>query len=280
MVVVVLAEAAGGASCKVGTVCFSLRTAAIFRDLKERVMITERMARDGAWLFRHRGILPLFLLIPGLWSLSHFQYLGGSHSVQHAWDWICLTVSLFGFLIRATTVGFVDNGTSGRNTACQLASELNTTGWYSIVRNPLYLGNFLITMGIIMVPADLSLIVITGCLFWIYYERIISAEEEFLSHKFGKAYSAWSRATPVFFPRLSGWVAPSRSFSLRMVLRREYCAVLLIGIAFLLLNFLEHLIAEQRYYVDVPWLIFFAGSLSIFLTLRTLKKKTTLLNPR
>jgi len=65
-----------------------------------------------------------------------------------------------------------------------------------------------------------------------------------------------------------------------MVLRREYCAVLLIGIAFLLLNFLEHVVAEQRYYVDFAWVIFFGCTLSIFLTLRTLKKKTTLLNPR
>lgn len=243
-------------------------------------MISESMAKDGAWLFRHRGILPLFLLIPGLLSLSRFQYLAGSHLAQHVWDWICLCVSLFGLIIRATTVGFVDNGTSGRNTACQLASELNTTGWYSIVRNPLYLGNFLIMMGIIMVPADLSLIAISSCLFWIYYERIISAEESFLSEKFGESYHTWSRSTPVFFPRLTGWVAPSRSFRLRMVLRREYCAVLLIGIAFLLLNFLEHMIAEQRYYVDTAWVVFFGSTLSIFLTLRILKKKTTILNLR
>jgi steroid 5-alpha reductase family enzyme len=187
-------------------------------------------------------------------------------------------VSIFGLIIRATTVGFVDNGTSGRNTVCQIATELNTTGWYSIVRNPLYLGNFLIMMGIIMVPADLWLMAVTSCLFWIYYERIISAEESFLNQKFGESYAVWSRSTPVFMPRLSGWVAPIRGFRLRMVLRREYSAVLLIGIAFLLLNFLEHLIAEQRYYVDTAWVIFFGCTLSVFLTLRTLKKKTTILN--
>lgn len=243
-------------------------------------MISERLAHQGAWLFRHRGVLPLFLLIPGLWSLSHFQYFAGSHSLQHVWDWICLSVSILGFIIRVTTVGFVDDGTSGRNTVCQLASELNTTGWYSVVRNPLYLGNFLIMLGIIMVPADLFLIAITCCLFWIYYERIISAEEAFLSQKFGQAYSSWSRNTPVFLPRLSGWVAPSRTFRIRMVLRREYCAVLLIGLAFLLLNFLEHMVADQKYYVDSEWAVFFVGTLSIFLTLRTLKKKTTMLNLR
>ena len=243
-------------------------------------MISERLAQDGEWLFKHRGILPLFLLIPGLWSLSHFHYLGGSHSAQHIWDWVCLSVSIFGLFIRATTVGFVDDGTSGRNTACQIASELNTTGWYSMVRNPLYLGNFLIMMGIILVPADLALMAVTGCLFWIYYERIISAEESFLSQKFGESYTAWSRSTPVFLPRLSGWVSPSRPFRLRMVLRREYCAVLLIGIAFLLLNFIEHMVAEHRYYADPEWMIFFGVTLSVFLTLRTLKKKTKLLNPR
>jgi hypothetical protein len=64
------------------------------------------------------------------------------------------------------------------------------------------------------------------------------------------------------------------------VLRPEYFAVLLIGNAFLMLNFLEHVAVAQRYYVDFQWVVFFGCTLSIFLTLRTLKKKTTILNLR
>ena len=39
-------------------------------------------------------------------------------------------------------------GTSGRNTAKQVADTLNTTGLYSLTRNPLYLGNAVIYMAI------------------------------------------------------------------------------------------------------------------------------------
>lgn len=237
-------------------------------------MITEQMTQDGQWLFRHRGVLPFFLLIPGFWAFSRFEFLGGSQTAQQVWDWCCLGVSVSGLLLRATTVGFVHQGTSGRNTTSQRATELNTTGWYSVVRNPLYLGNYLIMLGIILVPADIAFFVITGLLFWIYYERIISAEEAFLHAKFGQEYADWARVTPVFFPRLSGWRAPARSFRWRMVLRREYTAVLLIGIAFLALNLFQHVFAEQQFQVDAPWVVAFAVSLGIYVTLWSLKRFT------
>ncbi len=241
-------------------------------------MLTERLTKEGHWLFKHRGVLPLLLLIPGIWTLIHFRSLGGSHATQEIWDWFCLGVSIVGLAVRVTTVGFVHSGTSGRNTQSQRAVELNTTGWYSIVRNPLYLGNYLIMLGIIMVPADLTLIVVTACLFWIYYERIIAAEESFLHAKFGEAYADWVHRTPVFFPRLSGWVTPSRCFSWRMALRREYSAVLLIGIAFFLLNVIQNAIAERRLRLDPQWTVVLLLGVAVFTVLRSLKKHTKLLN--
>lgn len=240
-------------------------------------MINERMAIQGEWLFRYRGVLPALLLIPGLWALSYFQFLGGSPALQDAWDWMCLTISLSGLAVRVTTVGFVCNGTSGRNTSNQRASELNTTGWYSVCRNPLYLGNFLIMLGILMVPANLTLIGFCAGVFWIYYERIIAAEEAFLFGKFGEKYADWARATPIFFPRLYGWKSPARSLRWRMVLRREYSSVLLIGIAYFLLNLLEYAIAEHRLQFETEWAIVLGVSVTIYLTLRSLKRYTKIL---
>ena len=190
---------------------------------------------------------------------------------------MCLGVSICGVILRATTVGFVCDGTSGRNTQMQQATELNTTGWYSICRNPLYLGNFLIMLGIILVPASISLVAFCACSFWIYYERIIAAEEAFLHSKFGEQFAKWAHATPVFFPRLRGWKAPAKSFSWRMVLRREYTAVLLLGIAFFLLNLLEYGVAERRLRFEPEWTIMFGISIAIYLTLRSLKRYTTVL---
>jgi protein-S-isoprenylcysteine O-methyltransferase Ste14 len=241
-------------------------------------MISERMATQGAWLFRHRGILPALLLIPGAWPLVQFKFLGGNPEWQDRWDWICYGISICGLLVRATTVGFVCNGTSGRNVTEQRATELNTTGWYSVCRNPLYLGNFLIMLGIIMVPASIAYVTFCLCCFWTYYERIIAAEELFLRAKFGTSYAEWARITPAFFPRLSGWHSPARCFRWRMILRREYSSVLLIGIAFFLLNILEFAFAEQRLQFELEWAVMLAVSAVIYLSLRSLKRYTGLLN--
>ena len=62
-----------------------------------------------------------------------------------------------------------------------------------------------------------------------------------------------------------------------MVLRREYTSVLLIGIAFFLLNILEYAIAEHRLQFELEWATMFALSVAIYLMLRSLKKYTKLL---
>ena len=48
------------------------------------------------------------------------------------------------------------------------------------------------------------LILICLLVFWIYYELIMFAEEEFLRGKFGQEYLGWAETTRAFFPRLSG----------------------------------------------------------------------------
>lgn len=67
---------------------------------------------------------------------------------ESTWAWSCIAVSLFGLLIRAVTIGFTPKGTSGRNTKeGQVAEVLNTKGIYSVVRHPLYLGNYFMWLG-------------------------------------------------------------------------------------------------------------------------------------
>ncbi len=64
-----------------------------------------------------------------------------------------------------------------------------------------------------------------GLALMLYYECISSTEEAFLSAKFGKTYTDWAGVTPAFLPRFSGWRAPVRRFSWRMVIRREHPSI-------------------------------------------------------
>ena len=102
-------------------------------------------------------------------------------------------VALAGLGVRAYVAGHVPQGTSGRNTRSQICEGLNTDGAYSMVRHPLYLGNFLIWLGVALVPRSAWLLLLVTAAFWIYYERIMYAEEEFLRNKFGERYLFWAR---------------------------------------------------------------------------------------
>src|SRR5262249_60819948 len=87
----------------------------------------------------------------------------------------CLGVSLLGLAGRVATVGFAPVGTSGRGRHEPRASRLNTTGMYSIVRNPLYVANFLVVIGIALATRTWWFPALTGLCFALVHERIVLA---------------------------------------------------------------------------------------------------------
>jgi hypothetical protein len=91
-----------------------------------------------------------------------------------------------------------------------------------VVRHPLYLGNFLMWLGVSLVPRCWWFTALTVLIFWLYYERIMFAEEGFLEECFGEDYRRWAAATPAFIPKFHTWVKPALPFSLRAAVAREY----------------------------------------------------------
>ena len=112
---------------------------------------------------------------------------------ENLYEVCCLLISLAGLAIRCVTVGFAPSGTSGRNTGGLKAARLNTTGMYSIVRHPLYLGNAVILAGVLLFVQVWWFALVGALLALLHYERIIFAEEEFLKRRFGESYERWAR---------------------------------------------------------------------------------------
>lgn len=103
------------------------------------MVLQKELEKQGNWLFQRRSLLPLVMLVVGIIiQYITFRYLSVRNSFLlahwHAYEWACLMVEFVGVILRAYTVGFTPKGTSGRNTAGQVADSLNTTGIYSMVR--------------------------------------------------------------------------------------------------------------------------------------------------
>src|SRR5205085_1751915 len=96
----------------------------------------------------------------------------------------CFFISMIGLIIRIYTVGYSAENTSGRNTHGQVADSLNTKGIYSVVRNPLYLGNFFMWLGLAMLSFNFWFVISFIFFYILYYECIIYAYYYFLNRKF------------------------------------------------------------------------------------------------
>ncbi len=239
--------------------------------------LRQSMESSGVWLFRWRSYLPLALLVPVLWALAlPSPWPGGG--LPFWWQLLCFGVSLLGLVIRVWAVGHAPHGTSGRNTRAQVADELNTTGIYSVVRHPLYLGNYLMWLGVAMLPGSIAVVTIVSLAFWVYYERIMLAEEAFLRERFGATFERWAERTPAFLPATRGFVPARLPFSARSVLRREYSGLAALTTLFPLFVALKDLFRFRHVQTHPFWWAVLAIGAVTYLVLRTLKRRTKVLD--
>ena len=243
------------------------------------MILREEFARQGNWLFRWRSYLPLLILPVLFFALREsvqFERIPGG-TIGRIFIGLCAGISLAGLSVRCLVIGYVPRGTSGRNTQSQVAQTLNTSGMYSLIRHPLYFGNFLIFLGLVLFVEVWWFTLIAVLAFWLYYERIMFAEEEFLLEKFGDFYLEWAHKTPAFFPKFKNWEKPSLPFSLKNVIKREYQGLCVMVLSFTLLDIGKDLIAKGKMEIDLVWGILFSACAILYIVVTVLKKKTKFL---
>ena len=146
-------------------------------------------ARIGALLFRNRSWLPVLfiavpLLVPGRMSAT-------------AWI-IGALVVIAGEWVRLAGVAAAGTVTRRRSRTVQ---RLVTYGVFAWVRNPLYVGNFLIWMGFTIISGVYWFLPLAIVIFAIEYSLIVRYEEGVLESTFGEEYLAYKRRTPRWIPR-------------------------------------------------------------------------------
>jgi len=148
-----------------------------------------RSARIGATLFRNRSWLPILfigvpLLVPA--RMSPAGWIVGAIWIV-AGEWIRLA-------------GVAAAGTVTRRRS-RTVQRLVTYGIFAWVRNPLYVGNFLIWMGFTFISGVLWFLPIAIVIFAIEYSLIVRYEEGVLESIFGAEYIAYKQSTLRWIPR-------------------------------------------------------------------------------
>jgi hypothetical protein len=154
---------------------------------------------------------------------------------------------------------------------------LHVKGMYSTVRNPLYLGNFLTGLGISLFLRVWWVAVIYALQFMIYYERIIIAEEAFLTKRFEKPYLDWISRTPAFFPKFSQWQTPELPFSFKKAIHKEYHGFLAIIVSMFVLELVSDLYLHRQLIFDMMWTCIAGSGMIVYVIVRFLHKKTSFL---
>ncbi|HDP75511.1 MAG TPA: DUF1295 domain-containing protein [Bacteroidales bacterium] len=243
--------------------------------------LIETFRRQGDFLFRNRSYLPVVLIFAGI-GYYVYLHLTDQYSYNANYFISCFLVSFIGLAIRVVTIGYTPKNTSGRNTKEQVADTVNTSGMYSLVRHPLYLGNFFMWFGLVLLTQSIWFVVFFVLIYWLYYERIMYAEECFLRNKFGSEYLSWADSVPAFIPHRFRWHSPNLHFSIRNVVKRESIGLFKLVLMFFVFQYIHEVIASKgKLYELSPWgkgwFIAFVAIGVIYLVLRTIRKKTRLL---
>ncbi len=237
--------------------------------------MVHELEKSGSWLFRRRSWLPVTII-----ALAIIYLFIANRSViffNYAYEILFLLVSIFGEAIRSYTVGHVPKNTSGRNVIDQLAEELNTTGIYSIVRNPLYVGNFFMWLGPVLFLRSVWCVIIFVLAYWLYYERIIFAEEQFLRRKFGEAYDVWAFRVNAVLPSLKHYTRSDLPFSYKNVLKREYNSITNVFIVFAVLDVTRNIAITGKVYPEPLYLSMLIAAGIFWAIVRYLTKRTDFL---
>lgn len=156
----------------------------------------------GNVLFRFRSFTPVPVIAALAWVLwrSRESEGPGGASVDVALNFAGLATAFLGQALRFFTLGWVTEGTSGQGSSLE-AKVLNTRGPYAWVRNPLYVGNLGIVLGLLLVAHDVGAYALGLGFFFGEYFFIIRAEEAFLRDRFGADFDAYCERVWRWVPR-------------------------------------------------------------------------------
>ncbi|HLF59216.1 MAG TPA: isoprenylcysteine carboxylmethyltransferase family protein [Alphaproteobacteria bacterium] len=237
------------------------------------------LVRAGNFLFRYRNYAFPLLLIP---LVVLFAPLDDGEGRGGTLDALVILLAVLGQGLRAAVVGLAYIKRGGLNKRVY-AKDLVTEGLFAHCRNPLYVGNLLLLLALLVIVNNLWAYVIGGGFFVFAYVAIVAAEEKYLRGKFGAGYEEYCRRVNRWIPDFRGIGATlaSMSFNWRRVLLKEYSSFYSWTVVALLLETVKALRHADTAMAEARLAMLgalFAAATAVFLTVYFLKKTRRLVD--
>lgn len=187
------------------------------------------VAIRGWFQFKKMRLLLAWAAIPILILSSNMN--------DRTFRWGIITMIL-GELIRFWALGFIE----------KKGEKLAMSGPYAFVRNPLYVGNFFLGLGITILVWNWMITVLFLVGFLGIYTGTIRGEEKYLRERHGKTFEDYCAHVRAFFPRLTPYKAPQQdSFRWdRIIKHHEYVTVLGIMLIAMLIHLYDEIILAKE----------------------------------
>jgi protein-S-isoprenylcysteine O-methyltransferase Ste14 len=238
------------------------------------------MVSIGNFFFKYRNLLfPIFALtifIPSAPIFSPEVFGENYYTYPMA---IGIVIAILGQVVRAVTIGLKYIKRGGKDKKVY-AEDLVTDGLFQHCRNPLYVGNILMLVGVGILSNSLFFLLIVVPVFCFIYQAIVRAEENFLRNKFGPAYDRYTADVNRWIPSFKGLFTTinSMEFNWKRYVINEYNTVYLLLISIAIVLFIYHpelASLEDQQKVRMAVIVFLSIS-AIYLFVRYLKKSKKL----
>jgi len=150
----------------------------------------------GEYAFSDMGQLIFLVVFLVIWIADSFVFKYSTFLTRYVSNYIRVPIALIVLIISGLLAWAGLKAVFGET---REEPQVITTGVFSIVRHPIYLGSILLYLGFILLSLSL-LSVLVWILIIVFYYMISRYEEKLLIQRFGSAYEEYKKKVPMLFP--------------------------------------------------------------------------------
>jgi protein-S-isoprenylcysteine O-methyltransferase Ste14 len=148
--------------------------------------------------------VPLFILLFRWIALSVRPFDSRLGLILPAWASTAgiILMVIGGMIVLTCVTIFIIRG-KGTPAVFDPPREFVAIGPYAYVRNPMYIGGFILLVGFGLWLSSISILILAVILLFLFHLFVIFVEEPTLERTFGKSYIEYKKRTNRWVPRLS-----------------------------------------------------------------------------